>query len=669
MAHVRLDQALDFDEAERLARRALAVNPKLSEAYFVLGGVALRDQELELVEKNVTQGLAVRPGDLRLLSLRAAARFVAGDASGFEAARREVLAKNPEYSNFYAIVGDFADWEHRYDAIVELMRQAVNLDPDDPVALASLGINLMRAGRDKDSVAALSRAFSLDPYNVRVFNTLELFDKVIPKQYVSVPGARFTVRYHERDRPVLERYVPGLLERAWKTLIEHYGFTPETPVGIELYAERQHFAIRTSGLPETEIQGVCFGHTLASMSPQKESFNLGMTLWHELSHVFHIQLSKSRVPRWFTEGLAEYETKLARPSWTREHDPELFELRRAARLPRIEAMNRAFTRAEQLSDMATAYYASSQLVEMLGEQYGMKQLSQMLKLWGDGKRTNDVFQGALGAPAAEADRRFGEVLDKQLARYQGKFVPWTRSGSPDAAREAVQKAPKSAEKHTLLALSLLGAGDIAGAKAELAKALALDPRFADARFLDARLAFAEKRADAAIQRLNGMIADGQDGFAIRMLIADAAEVAHRPDVREASLKAAVELDPTQVGPLLGLLLIAQEQKDDEKIVALLKKIVALSEHDAGAHRELLERLVARGQFDEAVSLGEDAIWVDLLGFDTHYAFARALIGKGDFKRAEFELETALLCQAEADQTSEAKMKLQEVRAKLGRRGK
>jgi tetratricopeptide (TPR) repeat protein len=306
MAHVRLDQALDFEDAERLARRALAVNPKLVEAYFVLGGVALRDQELELVEKHVADGLAIRPGDLRLSSLRAAARFVAGDPAAFESARREVLAKNPEYSQFYAIVGEYADWEHRYDAIVELMREAVNLDPDDPVALASLGVNLMRAGREKDSVTALSRAFSLDPFNVRVFNTLELFEKVVPKQYVSVPGARFTIRYHERDRPVLERYVPGLLERSWKTLVEHYGFTPETPVGVELYAERQHFAIRTSGLPETEIQGVCFGKTLAAMSPQRETFNLGMTLWHELSHVFHIQLSKSRVPRWFTVGRAEY---------------------------------------------------------------------------------------------------------------------------------------------------------------------------------------------------------------------------------------------------------------------------------------------------------------------------------------------------------------------------
>ena len=208
LAHVRLDQALDFDEAERLVRRALEVNPKLPDAYFVLGGVALRDQELELVEKHVADGLAIRPGDLRLSSLRAAARFVGADRARFEEARREVLARNPEYSAFYAIVGEYADWEHRYDEIVELMREAVNLDPDDSVALASLGINLMRAGREADSITALSRAFSLDPYNVRVFNTLELFEKVVPKQYVSVPGARFTIRYHQRDKPVLERYVP-----------------------------------------------------------------------------------------------------------------------------------------------------------------------------------------------------------------------------------------------------------------------------------------------------------------------------------------------------------------------------------------------------------------------------------------------------------------------------
>ena len=36
-----------------------------------------------------------------------------------------------------------------------------------------------------------------------------------------------------------------------------------------------------------------------------------MTLWHELGHVFPIQMSKNHVPRWFTEGLTEYETTRA----------------------------------------------------------------------------------------------------------------------------------------------------------------------------------------------------------------------------------------------------------------------------------------------------------------------------------------------------------------------
>ncbi len=47
LAHVKLAQALDFDEAERLARLALSVNPKLGAAYAILVGIALRDQDLD----------------------------------------------------------------------------------------------------------------------------------------------------------------------------------------------------------------------------------------------------------------------------------------------------------------------------------------------------------------------------------------------------------------------------------------------------------------------------------------------------------------------------------------------------------------------------------------------------------------------------------------------
>jgi len=42
---------------------------------------------------------------------------------------------------------------------------------------------------------------------------------------------------------------------------------------------------------------VCFGQVITAMSPSNGDINWGMVLWHELGHVFAIQLSNSRVPR------------------------------------------------------------------------------------------------------------------------------------------------------------------------------------------------------------------------------------------------------------------------------------------------------------------------------------------------------------------------------------
>jgi hypothetical protein len=64
------------------------------------------------------------------------------------------------------------------------------------------------------------------------------------------------------------------------------------------------------------------------------------------------------------------------------------------------------------------------------------------------------------------------------------------------------------------------------------------------------------------------------------------------------------------------------------------------------HRELLLRLVARGDFAGAVAAGEAAIHADVTSFETHRAFAEALLKTGDKKRAIFELGSALLCEAD-----------------------
>lgn len=660
LAQVKLDQALDFDEAERLARAALTQNPRLTNAYFVLAGIALRDMELERADGFITQGLSANPRDLDLLSLRAVVRFLADDEAGFQAAKQAVLRENPRYSRLYAILGEYADWEHRYDEIVVLMREALALDAEDSGALAQLGLNLIRAGEEGDGVSWLNRAFTLDPYNVRVYNTLELYDTVIPRAYVSVRHPRFNIRYHKADRPLLERYVPSLLDRAFEAMQSGYGFAPQTPIGIEIYAERQSFAIRTSGLPHTAIQGVCFGKTLASMSPQKESFNLGMTLWHELSHVFHIQLSKSRVPRWFTEGLAEYETLVTRREWSRHNDPELYDMRRAGKLPAVAQMSRAFTRAEDIRDVATAYYASSKLVEMLASRYGRPKMAELLRAWGNGERSEAAFRRVLGVSAADVDQAFRLELDAKLAHYTKQFVPLTRFRAAGALDALLKEKPRDADLHVERALSLARDGDTAAAKVALARGLALSPKHAQGRFLQARLARATDDVKAAEELLRGLLRDGHDGYAIDLELADLALERGDTASARAALETAHRWDPSQVEPLLRLADLAAAEKVPDDELAKLRLLAPLAAHNPPIHQRLMRRLLDEKLHEEAVSAGEAALWSDLFGLSTHVLFAEALVARGDRARARFELESAVLCQGTPAELADAHLRLAEL---------
>lgn len=664
-AHVRLGQALDFDEAERLARAALRVDEAFAPAHFVLAGIAFRDEEIAAAEAHIERGLASNPRNLDLLALRATARFLANDAAGFERATEEVLSLNPIFTRFFRIVGEYADWEHRYDEIVRLMRRATRIDPEDGRSRAQLGLNLIRAGMDAAGVVELRRAFESDPFNVRVSNTLQLYETIIPRDYEQVRSGRFLIRYPKGERALLERYVPDLLERAHRKMARHYGFEPETPIGVELYESRDQFAVRTSGLPQTAIQGVCFGRTLATMSLGQEPANLGMTLWHELAHVFHIQLSQSRVPRWFTEGVAELETALERPEWRRELDPQLYDALRAERLPTISHMSRAFTRAEHIEDIGTAYYASSQIAGYLAERHGMERLGAMLRGWGAGQSSDAVILESLGVSAEQLDGGFRSHLGKTLEHFDEQFVPTRYRGSLQARREAAEAHPKDPDAQLAYALALFDVGRVEDATKRVRRVLDHHPRHADARFALARIQAAQKSVAAAQKSLDALIAAGHDGYAPRMLAARVAQA--RKDERGARdhLSAAHRFDPRAAEPLLALATMHHRSGDSDAELAVLRSLAPLEEHAGHVHRRLLELLVERELWPEAVQAGEAALWANLSDARIHLLFARALEATGQKRRASFELESATLCPGRPHDRA---LTLQEVSEAYARQG-
>jgi cellulose synthase operon protein C len=643
MARVKLENAMDFDGAESEVTQALEVDPTLASAYFVRAGLALRDMEITAADQAADQGLKTDPSDLDLLSMKAAIRFLADDPAGFDAMKAKVFAIDPSFSSFYGIVGEYAEWEHRYDDIVRMMGEATRIDKNDAKAFATLGLNLIRAGDDAGGITALQRAWEKDKFNVRVYNTLNLYEKDIAHDYETVRGPVFNIRYDKDEKAILERYVPRMLDEAWKSMVERYGFTPKTPVGIELYADTQSFSIRTSGLPNVGIQGVCFGKTLAAMSPSAAPFNWGNVLWHELGHVFAIQLSKNHVPRWFTEGLSEYETIVRRPEWQREEDPALFAAFTAGRIPAVESFNKAFTHVDDIEDVTMAYYAASQILVFIAKEFGFPKVVAMLPKWGAGERTPQVVREALGIGPDELDRRFRAWLGPRLERYTKQFVPDMHVPPLDDARKAARAAPNDAKKQVQLALALYGDGQKQEGDAVLAEALRLDPKEPNAGYLQVRLALKERNVPEAERLLDKMIADGHDGYAVRMKLADLAEHRKDPAGEKKNLEAASKLDPSQAEPLQGLYDLAHKANDKEGELAALSKLAMIDQHDRKVWNLLLEHLEEKGAWEEAAKVGEGAMFVDVKNPKTHRLYARALARTGRFLSAVYELNSALVC--------------------------
>jgi tetratricopeptide (TPR) repeat protein len=652
MARVILENSMNFEAAESEVTQALDVNPNLPSAYFVRAGLALRDLEITAADAAADKGLAIDPTDLELLSMKAAIRFLADDKPGFEAVKSKVFALNPGYSSFFQIVGEYAEWEHRYADIVRMMNEAVAVDDKDARAYASLGLNLIRGGDDDAGVAALRKAWDRDKFNVRVYNTLNLFEKELVTDYVTVTGQTFKIRYHKDDRAILERYVPRMLEEAWGSMVQRYGFTPKTPVQIELYADSEQFSIRTSGLPNIGIQGVCFGQTLAAMSPSAGAFNWGNVIWHELGHVFAIQMSKNHVPRWFTEGLSEYETIVRRPEWKREEDPALFAGLKGGRIPAIDSFNKAFTHADNVEDVTMAYFAASQILVYLAQEYGFPKVVAMLPRWASGERTPEVVKGALGITSDELDRRFRAWLKPRLDRYTKQYVPDLHAPPLDDARKAAKAEPQNAKKLVELALALFADSQKPEGEAMLTEALRLDPKQPDAHYVKLRIAIREKNFTEAERLIAKMLADGNDGYAVRLKSADLAEIKKDTVRQKASLEAASRLDPTQVEPIEGLYDLARKQQDGDEELRTLKELALLDQHDRKVWDRYLEGLIKKGKWEEAVKIGEGALFVDVANPRVHRLYARALARTGRFVTAVYELNSAIVCKPKPKELAE-----------------
>lgn len=625
MAGVIIETTYDLAAVRHHLSAALGVNPKNTRALRVRASLEIDRNEWAAAHKTINQILAVNPQDLEAIAMKATIAWLRDDLKTYEAEKAKAFAINRAFADLYRIVSRSAVREHRYREAIELEKEAIKIKPDFYEAMAGAGLGYLRLGMEKEGLEWLDKAHRGDGYNVRTVNTLNLFENQIPKDYSFHSTKNFKIRYHNEERPALQRYLEPTLERAFADMVKRYGFKPKTPVVLELYPDKEAYAVRTVGLPDVAALGVCFGEVITAMSPMTGDINWGMVLWHELGHVFAIQLSNSRVPRWFTEGLSEYETLIARPEWRRENDADLYGALVNGTLPSIGDLNSEFMQPDA-NAVVVAYYLSAVTVEWLAQTYGFPKLVEALKLYGKGKETPDVLKAITGKTIAQLDADFRKYLEQRLAPYKGTFKLPSRGFDDVTKLEiAADAAPRDAKARANVALAHYYAGDADKAGAAATKTLALDPKNTIARYILAEIAVHTGDRGKAKDMYVRLMSEGHDSYDLRARLAQLAQEDSDFAEVEKQLCAAKKLDPERSYPYQALAALYKRQGKHAQYLAELEQYAFLEQMELAPLKELISEYQKAQNWAKVKTYGELALYITTQDPDVLGALGRAYL--------------------------------------------
>jgi len=440
-------------------------------ALLGLARIELEVQQLEAAAALLNRAAVALAGRglplLEVHALRAGAALLADRP--IEPHIQAALAFNPRYGDAYAIAAHFYIITYRYREAVELYRNAVALDQTLATAQRDLGINLLRLNELFGARHHLERAYALDPFDVRTVNTLKLMDSLDDMRVSTIdvrpagqpdayPIGRAFIRLDRQDADALEPYVRDLISDAIRTFTERYGFRLQKPMIVELYHDHDDFGVRTVSTPGIGLLGVTFGYLTAMDSPKARpagEFHWGSTLWHEIAHVFTIEATNHRLPRWFSEGLSVYEEWNTGPLRDRELSMDVLGAIAREQLLPIVGLDAGFVRPSYQGQVQVSYMQAGLICEFIAQRWGHEALVTMLHAFADVTDTADALDQAIGLDAEAFDaafnewlgRRYGDLLESldvyaSLVRQLGRARSLNDPISVEAlARDVIRRYP------------------------------------------------------------------------------------------------------------------------------------------------------------------------------------------------------------------------------------
>ena len=611
-----LARVMDFEgkgDALAAARKSVAANPRFADALVMVARMHLEAEQYDSAQAIVRRALAVDSMSVSAWAVLGANAWVTGDSATFRRARAAAVALQPRPADFLTELAEAAVRQRRYQDAVGFARQAADLDPQSTRALGVLGTNQLRVGAIADGQSALDRAFKLDPFNLWHKNTLDLLDKM--KTFTTIERGRFQLVAPPDEAELLALYALPLLEAAYDSLSVRYGYKPPTPVRLEFYKHHADFSVRTVGLAGLGALGVSFGSLLAMDTPsarERGDFNWGSTAWHELTHAFTLGASDHRVPRWLSEGMSVLEERRAGRGWGADASLPFIAALGGDRLRPMSQLNDGFLRPRFPEETQFSYYQASLFCEMVEAQKGAAALPAMLAGYRNGLNTPGVFRQVLGMTPEQVDAAFELWMRGRFAKPLQAVAARDSSGETGAFVNAMREGSAMLERSQ---------GD--SARAMFERALSMFPDYGGADGPAWYLARIERDAGntaAALAKVSQVTLRNETAWDANMLEAELREKTGDDAGALAALERLVWIHPYDPALHARMAMLATKRNDHARAVRERRAVLAVNPPDvldaryelaralvaagdvAGARRELLQTLEQAPSFEKAQAL-------------------------------------------------------------------
>jgi len=641
----------DVEDAQTSLRRALEINPRLIEGRLLKADLAWDnfqpDEAARILENQV---LPLNPASEMALGRLAAchalrARPQAQDsASPLARLLRQVNERNPHAGEFYAALAAWLAERNRFAEAEQFFKEAEQRMPQLVGPKTRLGLLAMRAGRETEARKLLQEALAIDPFNVRVNNTLEVLDLL--DTYETVEGRNVIVRYDSKRDKTLSRYVLRQAETTYPELCRQFGYRPPAKPLVEIFNQAKGasghdwFSARMIGLPYLGAVAASTGHIVALTSPNdsgsKGKFNWAQVLRHEMVHVVTLQQTGFNMPHWYTEGLAVWSEGYPRPQLWNEL---LVQRVPQGQLFTLDTLNFGFTRARTSEDWQMAYCQADLVVKYLLAGRKPDVLQKLAAAYAENLSTPEAIQRACGVSQADFERGYREFVKQTAAGIQGSEP--ARKADFAERLKAYREHPEDLQIAAELAYASFRRGTDDEARQLAEAVLKRQPKHPLATYVLARLHTRDGQTQKAIDLLQQALDLKRPDLRSLNLLAGLKLSAKRHAEATELFRLGAKLDPHNLGWDRSLAKVYEATKDEAALWAVLVRIGQSDPDDFAVRKSLAQMALARKDYAAAAHWSNRALEIHVTDPEVHHTFAVALAESNNFPQAIEEFETAI----------------------------